>query len=117
MNKINPPIRVKICPSGLPFEAWQYLEVGEPTTITSLKNGNFFLDISSGMDGICMVCSDPESIAEEGEETQKLGSGYSWKEVNCDYEFDPGDYERLESYLIPAGLAHELLFPLIEFKE
>jgi hypothetical protein len=114
MNKINPPIQLKVSVSNLPFEAWQYFEVGEPVTITSLKKGDLFIDIPTGMDGICMVCTDPESVKEETEEVMHLGSGYSWREVACDYEFEVGHYERLETYLIPAGLAHELLFPLIE---
>jgi hypothetical protein len=112
MEKINPPIRVKVCPSGLPFDAWQYFEVGKPTTINQLKKGDFFLDVPTGMEEIYMVCSDPESIAEDEDEQPRL-SAYSSRVAQCDYEFDPGDYERLEAYLIPAGIAHKLIFPLI----
>lgn len=114
MNKINPPIEVRVSIPNLPFEAWQYFEVGEPVEITSLKKGDFFFDIPTGMDEICMVYSDPESVKGDVEEIERLGNGYSWRVVDCDYEFEIGHYERLEIYLIPAGSAHELLFPLIE---
>jgi hypothetical protein len=119
MNRINPPIELKVSIPNLPFEAWQYFEVGEPVILQDLKKGDFFFDIHEGMEDIYMVCSDPDSVNEGMEDEEKvkvmrqLSCYYSYEKVSCNYEFEEGHYERLLNYLIPAGYVSTLRFPLI----
>ncbi len=79
-----------------------------------------FFEVIGGMDTLNIVATDPDSVNEgiedekEVEQMRLVNCYYSWKEASCDYEFEEGDYERLLNYLIPAGYAEVLLFPLIE---
>jgi hypothetical protein len=107
---MNQPIRVRISLAGLPFEACQDFEVGKPCLISELEVGTLFFEVSTGLDNVCMVCDPSDS------EATRLITGCSYKEMSCEYEFEPGDYERLCAVLIPAGSAYTMAFPLHEVK-
>jgi hypothetical protein len=108
---MNQPIRVRISLTGLPFKACQNFEVGKPCLISELEVGTLFFEVSTGLDNVCMVCDPSDSEA-----TGLINTGYSYKQMSCEYEFEPGDYERLGAVLIPAGSAHTMAFPLHEVK-
>jgi hypothetical protein len=123
MNKINPPIELKVSIPNLPSETWQYFEVGEPVRLRDLKKGDLFFKIYEEMKDIYMIHKVihrvPDSVNEGMEDEKKviemkhLERYWAYEKVTCNYEFEAGHYERLLAYLIPAGCVRKLLFPLI----